>query len=998
MKTTTKEPLCFPYKSAKRDRVRNPMSFLQPLQWLLALLLAISFFPMSFASCADSAYANLNNPPETLSGKFTLDPSFTCTPSYTNSAGGFPGSVTLNGGYTVVSFGSNDSGNNGRILCVSPGAANWGDPSNLNNRGGDLQASWHHNDEAQSIAWYRISVTPDKQPAVGVFGVQYLGDTWLAITWEFGGLIELQKTSSDLGISANNSCYSLAGATYGIYRSSEHAYADSGRIGTLITDTNGYAKSKSILGFGTYFVKEIQAPPGYLLNPQVYQVAHNSSITRTETTDEPQKKMIDRLVQKTDSQTGISVAQGAASLRGAEFTVRFYAGSFDVVEQAEASGTLARTWVLKTDANGNALLTNSHKVSGDPFYYTAEGEVLLPLGTLVVVETKAPAGYNLDDGAGGKPIPHLIRIDAQNDAESPSLFQPAPVPDSVKRGDYRLIKMVPSTLDERDQSLTKLPVEGIEFTFTLDNPGKENHGQTIDSATRREWRIKTDANGYADTTGLHSGNDISVPGALPYGTYIVQEIVPPEVFQRFKEKYGIALSVLPPWKITISKNRQFDAVQLVENTVTQSAIKIIKTDAETGERISSATTFRIYDSQSQLVTYTSHYPEEIILDEWTTLNGCLTLPMKLMPGLYCLEEVVAPEGYALAAERIPFEVPENQSFNWDDPLEVEFSDFPIKGSLEIVKSDAATKRFVVDAEYCVAAFADIVTPDGTIRIREGEVVASGLKTDENGIARVDDLYLGVYQIQETQAPSGYALDTEKHEIAIVSSGQEVPVVSMCAAVENSPSCLRLLKYDSDTGKPLAGATFRVKKERDPSASPQDDRLAQDEGMAGGDEGNEGEGMTGGTGGTGGTGVDDEGDSSTETETGDGDSALEKEFDVSLTSDEEGNIFLDYLEPGTYSIIETQAPQGYSLPLDAEPIFFTVNEQGLIEGEAAFTVSIPNSPIKPLITTPEPKKSIPKSGDLFGVLFACSAILGACGLTGGGFICRKLLQNRKGKLL
>ena len=113
-------------------------------------------------------------------------------------------------------------------------------------------------------------------------------------------------------------------------------------------------------------------------------------------------KVTDTLIElfKIDMETQKVNPQGDASLAGAEFTWKYYAGFYNK-DNLPAEAT--RTWVTKTiaetDSDGTThyitKLADAYKVSGNNFYMQ-DGKAVLPLGTLTVEETKAPNGYLLD--------------------------------------------------------------------------------------------------------------------------------------------------------------------------------------------------------------------------------------------------------------------------------------------------------------------------------------------------------------------------------------------------------------------------------------------------------------------------------------------------------------------------------------------------------------------------------------------------------------------------
>ena len=69
----------------------------------------------------------------------------------------------------------------------------------------------------------------------------------------------------------------------------------------------------------------------------------------------------------------------------------------------------------------------------------------------------------------------------------------------------------------------------------------------------------------------------------------------------------------------------------------------------------------------------------------------------------------------------------------------------------------------------MVAVGDIVSPDGTVRAVDGEVV-DHITTDAEGAAETDELRLGsgsaTYALIETKAPAGHVLDTEPHEFTL----------------------------------------------------------------------------------------------------------------------------------------------------------------------------------------------------------------------------------------
>lgn len=224
--------------------------------------------------------------------------------------------------------------------------------------------------------------------------------------------LPIQKVSANPAVTDGNSCYSFENAVYGVYVSRADAQADTAnadgslpanqkRLAAITTNASGYGKADNLAypTGGNFYLKELVAPKGYALDIRVYTVsAANGAVGNGGTVDiEIQKQELIESPQLDPA--GIVVEKKGSKgvpLADAEFTVKYYDVQMDI-DPALSGITAKRTWVLKTNANGDAYLDEEYKVSGDDFYYLTTGDPGLPIGTVTIQETKAPEGYYIDD-------------------------------------------------------------------------------------------------------------------------------------------------------------------------------------------------------------------------------------------------------------------------------------------------------------------------------------------------------------------------------------------------------------------------------------------------------------------------------------------------------------------------------------------------------------------------------------------------------------------------
>ncbi len=78
-------------------------------------------------------------------------------------------------------------------------------------------------------------------------------------------MARFRNCSSNTTITNGNDCYSLSGATYGVY--SDKGCTKS--VATLTTNANGNTDTVELRA-ATYYVKETKAPKGFQLDKNVY--------------------------------------------------------------------------------------------------------------------------------------------------------------------------------------------------------------------------------------------------------------------------------------------------------------------------------------------------------------------------------------------------------------------------------------------------------------------------------------------------------------------------------------------------------------------------------------------------------------------------------------------------------------------------------------------------------------------------------------------------------
>ncbi len=447
-------------------------------------------------------------------------------------------------------------------------------------------------------------------------------------------------------------------------------------------------------------------------------------------------------VTKTDAET--KSAQGDATLAGAVY------GIYN-------NGKLVDKYT--TDKNGS--FTTSYYVCGDNW---------------TLKEIEPSEGYLLDE------TEYHIGVEAKKytlENNSVSIG----VTEDILKGKIAIIK-------HTDDGSTKIetPEKCAEFQVYLKSSGSYAKATESERDT-----LVCDEYGFAETK------------ELPYGTYTVHQT-----------KGWNGTEFIADFDVFVNENGK-TYKYLINNSSLESYVKIVKVDSETGKQIPYAGAgFQIYDPNDKLVTMTYTYPEVTTIDTfYTNSDGYLITPETLPYGKgYSVVEVQAPYGYILDSTPVYFDITaENTSEeNGVTIVKVEKKNTPQKGTITVEKTgdifsnvtavgggytdengnDVALTT-IYQPEYSVSGLSgavfeiyadeDITTPDGTVRAKKDELVAT-LKTNTKGTATSKQIHLGKYRVVEKTAPYGFVLNKTVNHIELTYSGQNEKVTNTSTSFTN----------------------------------------------------------------------------------------------------------------------------------------------------------------------------------------------------------------------
>ena len=302
-----------------------------------------------------------------------------------------------------------------------------------------------------------------------------------------------------------------------------------------------------------------------------------------------------------------------------------------------------------------------------------------------------------------------------------------------------------------------------------------NTGEMLDGATFEVFRITGETSGQngkliCTATTDHSG--VIVITGLEAGAYAVRETKAPN-------NYIIAETDMQ------TVNMKADGTSVVEvvfRNYPYGSLLITKVDALTNKPLSNAT-FQVTTGDGTVVgnsngMYTTNSDGEILIPN-------------LKPGSYVVTERIAPEGYACDTKPQTIEIGTDGA-----TYKVHFQNQPMC-SLVILKKDADNGNPLSGAQFKVTT-------------SKGDVIGKNngiFTTDSNGSITISYLAKDSYIVEEVKAPDGYVLEEQSKTIAL-----DYGKTYTLEFTNKKMTSLVIKKVDSISGEPLVGAKFAVEKQ------------------------------------------------------------------------------------------------------------------------------------------------------------------------------------------
>ena len=645
------------------------------------------------------------------------------------------------------------------------------------------------------------------------FNFNYLSETTAKATFSHAFVndrttakIHIYKVDKETGLAVPQGDASFEGAVYGLYAREDIVHPDGATgvvfkandlVATLTVDANGDAEVNNLY-LGNYYVKEITAPEGYLLDEEEHDVVCDyegdlvAEVSRSTTSAEQVMKQPFQMIKVSDNGEDTE----APLLEQAGFTA-YLKSSLSVKEDGSFDFDSATPVVI--GANGETQL-----------FTDAKGHLVtipIPYGTYVVIETVTP--HNMETIK-----PFEVHITENNPTE-PQIWRV--FIDREFTAKLRVIKK------DADTGMTVL-IPNTEFKiFNMDT---NQYVEMITTYPSKEIHTSffTDADG-----------DLILPDVLPLGNYRIEEVAAPygyvlnDNYVEVKVDTDTFYEVDPDTYEAIITVEYEDAPavgQLViekKGEILDSYKGGLFADSEEKEFVYvegslAGAKFEVYaaediytaDMQTDENGNRNKYYSagDLVTTVVTGEDGKATVS-DLPLGKYRVVEVEAPYGYVLNAEEqfVTFVYVDDKTPVIKESLT--FANDRQKLDLSVIKKDAEDETPIAGAVFGLYAYEDIVNAEGKVIVEAGTLLEVAT-SDANGVIQfVKDYPFGKYSAKEIEAPKGYVSSETAIIFTAEYKGQDVKVAEYSANFTNMPTTFEFTKVDITSGAELSGATLTV---------------------------------------------------------------------------------------------------------------------------------------------------------------------------------------------
>lgn len=559
--------------------------------------------------------------------------------------------------------------------------------------------------------------------------------------------------------------------------------------GKYVTDSAGTIRIDNLTPGMTVIAKEARAKDGYILDdtPQSIKIKRNAVMT-LEFRNQPKGGV---LVKKVDAVTN-------APISDVEFLVTDSDGNL----VGNANGKFV------TDSAGTFTITD-----------------IAPGTTLVIKETRAKAGYILDD------TPQTVKVKSNEVTTLEFRNQP--------KGNLIIVKQ---------DSVTKEPLEGVQFKIVYaDGSYVDAEGGTL-SSTGLYW---TDKEGKITISGI-SGTVMvteveTIPGySIDENTRTQTVVVNPNDTQTLYF-YNTPVGGLQIIKSDKDSGKRIAGVkfeirkmngEIIGTFTTDSTGVIYLPEAESGwytvTELEAASGYlldttqhriEVKDGQTATLEITNHKSSRILLHKVdkatgkgiygavfllydsnrnpigeyvTDQDGYIYADEGLADGRYYLREIKAAPGYVLDPELKTIYV------RYGSTTEIEWSNTAECGQIQIIKKSAddnATNGLPAGTLLEGAVF--------EIYDKAGNVVDT-IKSDRNGRAVSKTLPLSRYTIREIKAPANYSINPTVMTAYLEFNGQIVTFEAQNASVSTGISIKKTGPVQAVPGQPIRYVFSQIK--------------------------------------------------------------------------------------------------------------------------------------------------------------------------------------------